>query len=479
MRNIYFQSVLALSILAASAAHAKGLKPANVTVGANLETTATVALTESAPSEGLQITVTSANPGRVRLSTKADEAGTGSIRLTVQGGLRFSPEFYVQGVSLQGSESSSITYTAAAANFDSGDGVVTLVPSAVVIGGPFGASKRTFQTIIGAAAAKISIFSVAVDPAGNYLPQPVAGGACARVKIASSDPAVGSVASPALSIAGGASSVATEFRPLAQGTTMLAASLPEGFSVPGKYASLTAIVKTPSFGITEQITIGQNLEVAGSLSLGAPAPKGGLRVTLTSESPEQLIISSSGVEKGSSTTTITVPEGATSSLYFLQALGSSGTATYSASAPDFKTRTATIKLSPSGLVLVGPLTLPEGQLLRSEAAGGARQHGFLTTAASAATLLNVYTVQLDPASHRAADITIQPLRPGVLLTVELKSTNPAVGTIDSPVTVSAGADRAVTHFTPLTPGATVLSLRTPSDFTESSNDTTLKVLVNQ
>ena len=40
----------------------------------------------------------------------------------------------------------------------------------------------------------------------------------------------------------------------------------------------------------------------------------------------------------------------------------------------------------------------------------------------------VWTAYLDPVTHRSADITVQPLRAGLSLTIPLTNSNPAVGT---------------------------------------------------
>ena len=129
--------------------------------------------------------------------------------------------------------------------------------------------------------------------------------------------------------------------------------------------------------------------------------------------------------------------------------------------------------------MVGPLTLPEGQLLRPAAEGGARQQGFITSLSAKPTRLFIHTVQLDPVTHRAADITIQALRGGLELPVDLKISDPAVGAIDAHVTIAGGADHATTQFTPLNEGSVALSVVVPPGFTEASNDGWLKVTVSK
>jgi hypothetical protein len=91
--------------------------------------------------------------------------------------------------------------------------------------------------------------------------------------------------------------------------------------------------------------------------------------------------------------------------------------------------------------------------------------------------LLVWTVQLDPATLRSDDVTVQPLRAGMSLTVGLNSSDPAVGTIDSPVTIAAGAEHGTTTFTPVGRGSTKISVVTPEGFTTSSNSTAVSAVV--
>ena len=55
----------------------------------------------------------------------------------------------------------------------------------------------------------------------------------------------------------------------------------------------------------------------------------------------------------------------------------------------------------------------------------------------------------------SADITVQPLRAGVSAVVKLKSSNPAVGQVESPLTIASGNNRVLSRFTPLSLGETV------------------------
>ena len=57
------------------------------------------------------------------------------------------------------------------------------------------------------------------------------------------------------------------------------------------------------------------------------------------------------------------------------------------------------------------------------------------------------------------------------LTVSLTNSNPAVGKVDSQVTISGGSDHGSVDFTPVSVGRTEISVVTPKNFTVSANST--------
>jgi hypothetical protein len=93
--------------------------------------------------------------------------------------------------------------------------------------------------------------------------------------------------------------------------------------------------------------------------------------------------------------------------------------------------------------------------------------------------VGVWTAHIDPASGRAADITVQALRPGVTVTVDLKSSNPTVANVESPLTIKAGTTHAVSRFTPLGEGKTIISINTPDGFATPKNATFVPATVSQ
>ena len=455
---------------------AEAIVPASVTVGRNLQVSTRLTLKEQAPFSGLEVTLTSDDPGRLRFSKRPDGAGSPSIVLEVNPGVRQSPEFWVQGFS----DSGDVTYTAAAPGFGSSKGTVTLTPSAIVIIGPFKTPK--FPTTPRAGASRITIHSARLDSSLKFVEQQaVAGGMSAKVTINGSNPAVGTLATSQLSIAGGYGGASTQFQPLAMGESTFSLSAPPGFSTPAEFATVTAMVVKPGLGITDQVAIGENLQIAGVLGLGQAPPPGGVKVTLTSDDPDKLLLSATATDQGAKSITITIPEGNVNSPYYLQALGKTGTATYTATASEYRNRTATITLAPSGVVITPrPYGPPdEAELLRKDAAATPR--GFVLNLSKPSTMpLVVWTVQLDPETLRSADITVQPLRAGLSLPITLTTSNPAVGALESTVvTISGGSDSAGTQFKPLSQGSTTLSVVTPKGFTTSANSTSVPAIVRE
>jgi len=478
MRQLYPATLVALAVLIPSVLRSQDkvtpvpprLKAADHTIGKNLEVAANIVIEGATSGQQLLITLTSNDPKKLLLSTTPTAAGSQSITLTTRGSWQ-SPEFYLQALTDKG----TATYTASAPGASGSEGTVTFGPSGFVMGLKSRVGLPGFQTTTGALPSQIDIYSVLLDDAHKHVsPQALAGGITAKLKVTNSNTSAGTIADSELTITAGYNRATTTYQPAAAGTGTLAINVPDGFTVPAESREMSVTVRIPGIGITDQFCVGQNLQIPGTISLGQIAPPGGVAVTLTSSNPN-LLLSKKGTEVGSGTITLDIPAGRLNGTYFIQSLANTGTFTYSASAPGYTSRTATIQLTPSGVVVIGPLTFPEGQLLNKD---GPREHGFLTSlAAGKPTVLEIYTVQLDPVSLRGADITVQALRAGMSITVPLDSSDPSVGTVDKEVTITGGSNAANATFMPLALGTTNISVTTPKGFTKGSNDTSLKAIV--
>jgi hypothetical protein len=465
----FLPALLALPVLSGAAR----LAPPNVTVGEHLQVIASISLDEAAPPGGLEITLASSDPERVLLSGTADEAGSPTLKLTIRAGFRGSPEYYVQGRARSG----SATYTASAPGFTTGSAIVTLAPSGFILARS-GMGLSSLLTTTGAGKTDLLIHPAVLDTELNFLhPQPLAGGRSVTLKLTNSNPQVGTIPASSITLPGGSASSTIEFHPLAPGQTVLALSIPHGFAVPSQFSQVAATVVLPGMAISDDMAIGYNLQTGGALSLGEPAPAGGVTVTLTSSNPDKMLLSKSRSEPGSDRIHLSIPAGGVNASYFLQSLAGSGTVTYSAEASGFRSRTATVALTPSGLVIGGPQGPPdEAELLVKEIAEG--PHGFVASLEAGPTVVTAYTVQLDPVTHRGADLTVQPVRPGAAIQAVLRNSNPLVGTVKAmAMTITGDSSSAVTHFAPSNAGSTTISIETPSGYTKAANSTSLTVTV--
>ncbi|HXS96499.1 MAG TPA: hypothetical protein VN736_17970 [Candidatus Limnocylindrales bacterium] len=448
--------------------------PVDVTVGNGLEIIANVTLDEPAPAGGLEITIASSDPARLKFSRTPEATGTPQLKLTVREGYRGSPDFYIQGFGNEG----KVAYSVTASGLEPGTGTVTLAPSGIVFARS-GMGLQTLLTTTGAGKTDLIIYTALLDEAMNFVrPQPVAGGHSVTARLASSDVRLGAVSPESVTIEAGAASASAEFRPLSAGNLTISASAGANFSTPAQFGSTAVTILVPGMAITDDLSIGQDLEAHATLSLGETAPAGGVVVTITSGDPSRLLLSKAADAVGSECITASIPAGGVSASFYLQSIANSGSVTYTATAPGFRPRTATVNLTPSGVVLGGPQGPPdEAELLSKEIAEG--PHGFVTrVSAQPPDPISVYAVQLDPATHRGADLTVQAVRAGAQLRMSLHNTNPSAGAPrETELTIPAGKSSVVTRFVPAGVGTTVVSVTTPAGHVEASNSTSLTISV--
>jgi hypothetical protein len=320
-----------------------------------------------------------------------------------------------------------------------------------------------------------------LDNAGKVIEaQFLAGGSDLDLTIDSSSAGAGKLRDAKLVLHGGSNTAATFFDPSGEGEATLVPVQPRGFTAAKQYASVTAVVVKPGIAVVDDVVIGKDLQLVGTLCLGEPAPAGGVEVIITSSDPARLVLSPGPDVPGSGSAKIKVPEGQLIAPISLQALADSGDITYEASAPGFRTRVAKIGLARSGVIVAyDPYGPPdEATVLRkSEIADERSFQVSLADAEKHPVKLVVWTAHLDRQSGRAADITVQPLRPGVETTVNLTNSDPAVASVDSEVTIKAGSSHAVTKFVPRSKGKTVISVDTPKGFSTPKNATKVPATV--
>jgi hypothetical protein len=410
------------------------------------------------------------------LSDGLDKPGSQTIVLKVDPRLSESPAFVVNGLAAEG----AVTYTVTGPGVGSAKGTVTLAPSGIVIVGPFKAPK--FSTTPRGDPSKIIVVSVALDSSLRISEeQQVAFGSDVEVTLANSSPQVGKLGISKLILAGGTSFATTYFQPAAEGEATISVVPPAGFTTPSQWASVVAAVEKPGIAIVGEVRLGRDLQMPASVCLGEAAPPGGLKVTLKSEDGSKLVLSDHEDQPGSASITLTIPAGQLTAPYYLQGLSDSGIVNYTAEAQGFRNRTTRVGLTPSGIIVAYEKYGPpdEANVLRKDGTNDEREF-FVSVAQTKERPVHVvvWTAYLS-GSGRAADITVQPLRPGVNVTVNLNTSSPDVGTVESPLLLKSGTNHVVSRFSPLKKGTTIISVDTPRGFSTPKNATSVPARVSE
>ena len=449
-----------------------------------------------APTGGLLVSVTSSDPSKLLIAGAATcpgppaVCGSQQVKFAIPQTLSTASGVYLQGLASSG----TVTITASALGFPSGQATITLTPSGFQLAGPGGASS--FTTNAGAPNTALTASAVRLDSSLNAVePQAVRAGYkdpingpfddangtvsgfpfanlsgqfAATVNVNSSTPAVGTVVSPAV-FAGGDTTATAQFKPLASGSTSLTAVTPPGFSTPNTGTIVTAVVNNPGISCAT-VPVGQSLETIASCNLQGGSAAPGMPVTITASDPKILLSAipangSTCTDTGSSTITIATRSASLGGsniiipAFCVYGVGNSGTSTYTVGLSGFATGTGTVTLGKSGFVIAGP--------------GGIGAPSF--TPFTATTPITVFSALLDSSSNFVA---VQPLAIGQSASVTVASSNTSVGTL-SPTTLSftGGMSSNTTTFTKGSGGTTVLSVATPAGFSAPAQDTSVTATV--
>jgi hypothetical protein len=347
-------------------------------------------------------------------------------------------------------------------------GTVTLAKSGFVLVTPFGLGAD-FPETFGGTPISLTVQTARLDASGNYIDtQALAAGLTATVTVTSSNTAVGTIiGSPA--VINGTTNIGTvQFQGAAPGTAVVTAVTPSGYSTPTSFATVNATVGQPKILIDDGNSIGKNLQRQGIIALlGAPAPAGGLPVTLTVTSGA-LSLSTTGTDNGTGTITVTIAAGQSSGTYSMYGLASVGSGTVSATAAGFKSVSGTETLTPSGIVIAGPV-------------GQSGMIPFNTPLSSGDQPLTISAAQLDTNGNM---IQTQALAGSASLVINLTNSTPGTGTLPSTVTIAPGFNAdgtpktATATFHPVAVGTTKSSVSQPASFTaptDGSNSLTINV----
>jgi len=240
---------------------------------------------------------------------------------------------------------------------------------------------------------------------GNFsLAQPAPTGGV-TVTLASSAPAVATIAPATVNVAAGQSTGAFTYTGASAGTANLTASAPNYLT---GTAQVTATAAQVSLGMIPPVAPGQMMSLA--LSLPSPAPPGGTTVTFTSSAPTVATVTSS----------VLVPAGSQTPAANPQVTGVAiGTSTITAFAPGFApaTRTATVTVTAT---------------------------------------FNPGTTNLNLSTSSNTTLNISAPAPKGGITFTLSSDNPAIATVPASVTVAQGATSVPIPITGVAAGSTTI-----------------------
>ena len=346
-------------------------------VGGGLQTNNLNGFLGDANHGGITVHLVSGDPSRVLLAASVASIGAASVDIPVANGANtFS--YYVQGTDwVDGlSSTATVTVTASATGFASGDGPISYVrPVLDVQNLPSSTTSLSANTDF--------IVRVGVPTAVNTLQaaQPRRFGAPALVvTVSNSNPAVAEIdhnggidgvqAQTALIAAGqfmtpNDAAGGLEFDPFGVGSTTVTASIPNFTTLPA--GARTVTVTGPAITMPSAFPLGGGLQ-HGTLqgSLGA-SNHGGVTVHLASSDPARVKVAANASSAGADAIDVTVANGATTFTYFVQGAdwvpGTSTTATVSitASATGFGNGTGSVSYTQPGLDIIN-LTSPTTSL---------------------------------------------------------------------------------------------------------------------
>lgn len=435
-------------------------------IGADLQYYQAVYLEES---PGAPVVITATSPiddsvivSRIETQAGGDVVATGNVSNTTL------QQFWIQALGTGQGTTNTVTFSAP--GYESLVVTVTIDPSAFVL------RNQDFTTNTSASPTTLTLWAIRLNPTtlAYAEDQEVRGGIIVPVSVTSSNPAVGVITTSPIQAQATANGShinqvgQTTFDPNGGGTTTITVVPPPTFETIGTETSanqreITATVQAPllcmsGFGCTSAVNlrIGADLQQLALVSLQEPP---GTPVAITAESSSMTAVLVSRVENlgGERVATASNVANTLTQQFWLQALnsGQGGSATVTFRAPGYSELVATIQIDPSAFVL--------------------RNQDFQTNTAAANTNLNLWSIRLNPTTLAYADD--QELRGGLVVPVTITSSNPAVGTVASPVQAQATVNNShmnavgSTPFDPIGSGTSTITVVTPPGFETIATET--------
>ncbi len=413
----------------------------NYDLGYNLQLRTSFLLQQVAPSGGVTVTLTSADPSKLLLSTGSATVGSASISMNISAG-GYRAYFYLQSLADDG----TVQITASAPGYADGTSEITLVPTGFWIGPSIycpSSCPDSFET--SAFDGNKYIYVGVYSPYGT---QTIRAGLTVEVPVTSSNPEVGDVTDASVALSQNEYRTRTEFDPLTAGTTTLAVVQPEGFTALANVnTEITADVAAPSVELTSTTIVGEDLQKYLDFDLGGTPPDP-VDVTITVADETVALLTADIESAGSGQITLSDVDVSSLPGIYVQGL-SQGTTTVSVSATGYTSATGTIEVYPSGFYFTTSNASFDMYMSETETL-------YIATAALSPDTLNYYESQN--------------IRGGLSVAVEVTSSDTAVGVItSSPVTIPGGSGSGSTVFEALAAGTTTLSLVQPDGFDLRAN----------
>jgi hypothetical protein len=202
-----------------------------LTVGKDLVRVTGITLAGAA-GNNLTLTVTSADPTRLLLSTSSNSAGAASVTVTVSAGSSISGTLNLIGLASSG----SVGVTVSAPGLTSTTNTVTLEPTGLIFSPPTASTTVNARVVV-----QVAVFALSPDTLAPDVSLPLRPGlAPIPVSIASSNPA--SVSASSVALNAGFASTSVSFTPAAAGTAIMTLQQPPGFTTPSSGGTLTITV---------------------------------------------------------------------------------------------------------------------------------------------------------------------------------------------------------------------------------------------
>jgi hypothetical protein len=380
-------------------------------------------------------TITVGDPSLALLAISATSAGQRQLSLNVTQ----STSFYVLGLSASG----QTTVTATAPGWGTVTSIITLGPSG------FGWSGETLTATLYSVGSVNQYIATYVLDSASMLPigtQTLRGGITAPITLTNSNPAVATT--PASITMGSCSVCSVAVSPKAPGNTTIALAQPPGFSTPAIHQILSVAIARPSVSAPE-VWVGKDLQTA--VPIGVP---GNVTqpLTITSGDPSKALFTTDPAVPGSASVTITSNSQKT---VYVQALDSSGTIPYTASTEGFTDGAGKIHLASLGASLsLSQSGYPATYSLVDGVAN--------TSTQSPVTSLSIYVSAYDENGQAVSSSYVTSFRPGVdPPKVEVRSSDPAVGTILRGPAAISFQNTSTVDFKPIASGDTDVTVVQP------------------